>query len=262
MAGTRRSQIGRQVESRSLQLETLEQRRLLAGDAAALELSRFESAVELEEFLVGDALQRWDGLFGQPAWPIWRGGPIVDCPECAFFDVGFLAPGASPDHSATNTQVAGVDESDIVETDGDYLYMLSGQELIIVDSWEPDDLQVVSRVNIDGQPIGRSRGQIPFDHTAVVICRVVINRIQSILGGIDVICRFDPRRSVLYRKGEIVLIEQFTIHGDVDLHPVFPNIRVVGDSGYGLGVLVPAQPVGIGPEGPFKVRPVPGPVLL
>ena len=41
MAGTRRSQIGRHVESSSLQLETLEQRRLLAGDAEALELSRF-----------------------------------------------------------------------------------------------------------------------------------------------------------------------------------------------------------------------------
>ncbi len=36
------------------------------------------------------------------------------------------------DHSTTNTQVAGVDEADIIKTDGRYIYMLSGEVVHIV----------------------------------------------------------------------------------------------------------------------------------
>ena len=34
-------------------------------------------------------------------------------------------------HSDTNIQVAGVDEADIVKTDGNYLYHVSSQKIII-----------------------------------------------------------------------------------------------------------------------------------
>lgn len=37
-----------------------------------------------------------------------------------------------PTHSVTNTQEAGVDEADVVKTDGNYIYTLSGGELVIV----------------------------------------------------------------------------------------------------------------------------------
>ena len=148
----------RSQSRRQLQVEGLEARRLLAGDGT-LQIAQFESATELESFLLNDALTRWEGLFGQPSWG-WWGGPFFrgpDCPNCemvvdAPFD-GALAPGA-PDHSDTNTQEVGVDEHDIVETDGDYLYLLTGQELVIADAWQPSEMGVVSRVEIDGQPIG------------------------------------------------------------------------------------------------------------
>lgn len=39
---------------------------------------------------------------------------------------------ASPDYSGTNVQVAGIDEGDIVKTDGKYIYVLSASELKIV----------------------------------------------------------------------------------------------------------------------------------
>ena len=38
----------------------------------------------------------------------------------------------SPDYSTTNVQVAGVDEADIVKTDGTYLYVVSGSNVYIV----------------------------------------------------------------------------------------------------------------------------------
>jgi uncharacterized secreted protein with C-terminal beta-propeller domain len=64
------------------------------------------------------------------------------------------------DFSTTNIQVAGVDEGDIVKTDGDYLYVLSDwfdkeagsfeHHLIIADVRDPGTLSVVSRYEFDG----------------------------------------------------------------------------------------------------------------
>jgi uncharacterized secreted protein with C-terminal beta-propeller domain len=59
----------------------------------------------------------------------------------------------APDHSQTNTQVAGVDEGDIIENDGRHLYILSRDELVIVDAQNADAPVVASRTKIDGSPL-------------------------------------------------------------------------------------------------------------
>jgi uncharacterized secreted protein with C-terminal beta-propeller domain len=137
-----------------LNVESLEARRLLAGDGESA-LVRFESAEELQTFLLDTSLQRWSGLFGQPAWSGRWFGPdgrmVLEAP----FDVDAPVSMGIPDHSDTNVQVAGVDEDDIVETDGNHLYVLSGQQLVIADAWLPSEMQVLSRVPIDGQPVGQ-----------------------------------------------------------------------------------------------------------
>jgi uncharacterized secreted protein with C-terminal beta-propeller domain len=56
-------------------------------------------------------------------------------------------------HSQTNTQVAGVDEGDIIENDGRHLYILSRDELVIVDAQDADAPVVASRTKIDGAPL-------------------------------------------------------------------------------------------------------------
>lgn len=63
--------------------------------------------------------------------------------------------GDSPDdYSTTNVQEVGVDEPDIVKTDGDYVYVVQqwSPELTIVDAWPPEDAAVVGRVELDGYP--------------------------------------------------------------------------------------------------------------
>ena len=60
---------------------------------------------------------------------------------------------SAPSHSDTNNQVQGVDEGDIVENDGNALYILSGSDLKIIDARNPDALTVASTTAIDGQPI-------------------------------------------------------------------------------------------------------------
>ncbi|MDB5386142.1 MAG: hypothetical protein JWM11_1788, partial [Planctomycetaceae bacterium] len=56
----------------------------------------------------------------------------------------------STDFSTTNTQVAGVGEQDIIETDGNYVYTISGNELVIVDVRLPESANVVSRTQLSG----------------------------------------------------------------------------------------------------------------
>lgn len=57
---------------------------------------------------------------------------------------------ADTSHSDTNTQVDGVDEQDIVETDGDYIYTVRGTQLLIIDVRDPAAPTVVSRTQLGG----------------------------------------------------------------------------------------------------------------
>ncbi|MFH1529418.1 MAG: beta-propeller domain-containing protein [Pseudomonadota bacterium] len=76
---------------------------------------------------------------------------------------GDPAPSASPEardnsqesaenYSETNVQTEGVDEADLVKTDGNLLYTLSGQDLVIVDAWPADQAHEVGRIPLQGTP--------------------------------------------------------------------------------------------------------------
>lgn len=54
---------------------------------------------------------------------------------------------ADSDYSGTNIQVEGVDEADIVKTDGKYIYAIRNQQLIIVEA-EGADSRLVSRTDL------------------------------------------------------------------------------------------------------------------
>ena len=51
------------------------------------------------------------------------------------------------DYSRTNIQVQGVDEADIVKTDGDYIYSLSENNVIITNVKDPANIKVESKIN-------------------------------------------------------------------------------------------------------------------
>jgi hypothetical protein len=60
---------------------------------------------------------------------------------------------SSTSHSQTNNQVAGVNEADIVQTDGKNLYILTQQDLVIVAAQPAQNLAVASKTTIEGSPI-------------------------------------------------------------------------------------------------------------
>jgi uncharacterized secreted protein with C-terminal beta-propeller domain len=105
------------------------------------QISRFASYEELQNFIKTNA--QYTGSH----WT-WRED---------FSSVGgkgvFLAPAANG-YSPTNIQVAGVDEADIVKTDGQYIYLVSGNRTIIVKAYPPEQAQVLSKIEVAGTVMG------------------------------------------------------------------------------------------------------------
>jgi hypothetical protein len=137
-------------------------------DAMQLELpERFQSTAEFEAWLIEAAVAQWGHLFGQtthyPGWE-WGVGYALDQITVMPFVLrdfalnttlaASAALSADASFSTTNLQVDGVDEADLVETDGQYLYILSGQDLVIVEAGIGDELQIASRIHFDEEPVG------------------------------------------------------------------------------------------------------------
>ncbi len=66
---------------------------------------------------------------------------------------GGASNGSAPSHSETNNQVEGVDEADIVKTDGNFVYLLHGSTLTVLQSFPLASLATVGSIAIEGQPI-------------------------------------------------------------------------------------------------------------
>jgi hypothetical protein len=134
-------------------------------------LRRATSCTDLAQSLKLDALQKMNkaidaqirsiekygyagGGYGYAyATAVGDGAPVpksAGAPENAD-DASGVGTSASS-FSETNTQVAGVDEADIVKTDGKYIYLLHGQKLEVLTAWPAQSLAESSAVDIEGEP--------------------------------------------------------------------------------------------------------------
>jgi uncharacterized secreted protein with C-terminal beta-propeller domain len=124
------------------------------SDTRSLPMPRFSTASDLEAYLKNAGLAKYADQFGKEA-PSWWGygrGIYTDVAMVLSANNAATFNDAAPSHSDTNVQVAGVDEGDLVETDGNFLYTLTGQELVIVDAFPAKDAHVVSRYAFSGTP--------------------------------------------------------------------------------------------------------------
>ncbi|NMB96586.1 MAG: hypothetical protein GYA02_08240, partial [Clostridiaceae bacterium] len=58
---------------------------------------------------------------------------------------------SSPEHSTTNVQVEGVDEADIIKTDGRYIYQVNRQRVVIARAYPAEDMKVESIITFDAE---------------------------------------------------------------------------------------------------------------
>jgi len=99
-------------------------------------LNRFKSYEELKEFLQRERVYPY-----YPYSPFLRSSGLQIQAFNAMEDL---------DYSKTNIQVEGVDEADTVKTDGEYIYVISGQKVIIVKAYPAEEATVLSRITVNG----------------------------------------------------------------------------------------------------------------
>jgi uncharacterized secreted protein with C-terminal beta-propeller domain len=75
---------------------------------------------------------------------------------------------APSDYSQTNVQVAGVDEADIVKTDGTYIYQVNKQRVIIARAFPAENLKVVSRVDFADDKFRPQEIYVDKQHLVVI----------------------------------------------------------------------------------------------
>jgi len=93
-----------------------------------------------------------------------RGGGVMmeKALSSVSMDSAGSAPTAAPtmvnaeegDFSTTNNQVSGVDEADIIKTDGEYIYSISGNTVYIIKAYPGEDAEIVSTIKFKERPSG------------------------------------------------------------------------------------------------------------
>lgn len=132
----------------SVRLEAGEQ---LIGNESTNPLRQVDGLGSLKSWYIDTAMRRWGDWLGRTHR---HGGLPYTDPVTPTFDAGganSTAPAEGDrDHSDTNTQVTGVDEGDVVETDGRHLFVLAGDGVDILSAVPADALSPLAHVSIDG----------------------------------------------------------------------------------------------------------------
>ncbi len=122
------------------------------------EVKKFNSTAELKAFLLEHRQETYGGGGGGSSFNVIG----VPQPLAAREDTGATAPamampqafdGSAAEYSTTNVQVRGVDEADFVKNDGEYIYLISGGRLVIIDAYPAEDAAIVSETGLSGQPV-------------------------------------------------------------------------------------------------------------
>ena len=122
------------------------------GEEITGKLVAFTSNEELEAYLKD---QYEKGLYTDYSYALTErtstnGGGEIAAGDAASGESPYFSPSANDTngYTGTNLQEAGVDESDVVKTDGEYLYIARNDTVIVVDTSDP--MEVVSTMKVNG----------------------------------------------------------------------------------------------------------------
>jgi len=128
--------------------------RFLIPPVSASTLRTFSSQEELENYLTTSQKSPYYKLevSGSPRilLPFGATPSPVYLATLGGVDVNTVVPRSGPEYSVTNIQVAGVDEADIVKTDGEYMYIISGNNVTILKAYPAEEAQVLSQISLNG----------------------------------------------------------------------------------------------------------------
>lgn len=127
----------------------------LAGTAlAAPGLTPFSDCGMATDYLVATAVQEAELARGNG--DLIRGVPLSPGVTTAIAGgaTADVSGGTAVPHSTTTVQEEGVDEPDEVKSDGNYFYLVSGDQLVIAAVWPATATAELSRSTVEGSPWG------------------------------------------------------------------------------------------------------------
>jgi inhibitor of cysteine peptidase len=122
-------------------------------------LNKFASEGELREFLENNTGGSGYSNWGRNELSMLDFGSVDG--SASFGDDLFWGGGAtkeaaprtgSDDYSKTNIQVEGVDEADMIKTDGEYIYAIVKNDLFIVKAYPADNAEVLAKIEFKSRP--------------------------------------------------------------------------------------------------------------
>lgn len=119
-------------------------------------LTSVGDCADLDAWLVDVGVERFvnlwalGGVGGTPAPMPDPGMPPRDGSGQALPAEDGAAGSVPSDYTTTNVQETGVDELDLVETDGETIYYLRGDTVHVIDAWPPEDAQEIASLTLDG----------------------------------------------------------------------------------------------------------------
>jgi len=117
------------------------------GQISGYQLKKFSSYGELEYFVMTNVCD-----YGNPYYESFFNG-IVSIRLPASSKSYGRGDETGVDYSTTNIQVEGVDEADIVKSDGKYIYVVSGNKVVIIDAYPAEGARILSEIETNESPI-------------------------------------------------------------------------------------------------------------
>ncbi len=144
---------------------------IISSEKGLMLVKRFETYEELKSFIAEAEMAR------RLSWIPIAGALLYGEMRIATPTIPTMTATSIP-FSKTNVQVVGVDEADIVKTDGEYIYLASGDELFIVKAYPPEDAKLITKVKLNKELITG----IFINNNKLIILASVTERKPTLLG--------------------------------------------------------------------------------
>lgn len=190
-------------------------------------IHKFESLEEIREFL--EENETTENVYG------YGRGMMVD--DMVFDSIELIsestksapamskevANAGSDDYSKTNVQVEGVDEADIIKTDGKHIFALVKNSLYVIDAYPANNMNILSKIEFKSRPQD-----------------IYINDGKLVVFGYDNDILERSRSLNFIRRNSFTFVKVFDLSDpkkptqvrDLDLEGTYTNSRMIGDYVY------------------------------
>lgn len=135
------------------------------------------------------------------------------------------------DYSKTNVQVEDVDESDIVKTDGNYIYYVTSNKIVIVNAQNSNDLKIVSEIKYEEKDNFYPSELYVSNNKLIVIGEENSNSYRKLIA-VDLAYPIDDKAHTIAKVYNIENKDNPKLDREVKLEGSYLSSRMIGDNLY------------------------------